>query len=353
MDFAGLPPREEMYEAVLRKDTAYEGVFFLGVRTTGIFCRPSCPARKPKFDNVEFFGRIADALHAGYRPCLRCRPLEYAGTPPRWLRGLLEELDREPERRWRDGDLRQRGLDPTRVRRWFQKNHGMTFHAYQRARRLGGALGRLRHGEAIMEAALDSGYDSLSGFSEALQKITGCSPDRSRSSLTLQVTRLGTPLGPMIVATSDEKLVLLEFVDRRSIETQLRQACNRLDAVMVPGENRLARAVADQLKDYFDGQLRVFDLPLALAGTPFQEEVWRQLLTIPYGTTRSYLEQAREIGRPQAVRAVARANGDNRIAIIVPCHRVVGSDGKLTGYGGGLWRKKRLLELERGQLGLV
>lgn len=341
-----LPSRAEMYSALERRDDAYEGIFVLGVRTTGIFCRPNCPARKPRPENVDYFPGAKAALDAGYRPCLRCRPLEPAGEAPQWLRPLLADLEAEPDRRWRDADLRARSLDPTRVRRWFQRYHGITFQAYQRARRLGRALGHLREGESIVTTALESGFESLSGFSEALQKLTGLPPDRSRDRHRLLTTRWTTPLGPVIAAADEEGLALLEFVDRRSIETQLRTVCKRLDAVLVPGTNDLLKETQRQLEAYFARERQDFDLPLHLRGTEFQETAWRALIAIPYGETRSYAEQARAIGRPTATRAVARANGDNRLGIVIPCHRVVGSDGRLTGYGGGLWRKQRLLEIE-------
>lgn len=348
-----LPPEAEMWRAFEDRDPEYDGVFFTAVRTTGIFCRTTCPARKPLRKNVEFHATAADALFAGYRPCKRCRPLEPRGRTPEWLRGLLAALDEAPGRRLRDRDLRDHGLDPARVRRWFKRHHGMTFHAYQRARRLGRALGQLSLGDDIVTTAYRNGYESLSGFSDALQRLAGESPDRARHATTVHVTRVPTPLGPMLAGATDEALCLLEFADRRMLETQLERIGRRLDAVLVPGETDLTGQAADELERYFAGELLEFTVPLATPGTPFQQEVWAQLRTIPYGQTRSYGEQARQIGRPAAVRAVAQANGDNRIAIIIPCHRVIGTDGKLTGYGGGLWRKERLLELERGQVALA
>ncbi|HUG39421.1 MAG TPA: trifunctional transcriptional activator/DNA repair protein Ada/methylated-DNA--[protein]-cysteine S-methyltransferase [Longimicrobiales bacterium] len=349
-----LPSGSEMWRAFTARDGAYDGVFFTGVRSTGIFCRPTCPARKPLRENVEFFGTAADALFAGYRPCKRCRPLEPRGEAPAWLSGVLERIEREPARRVRDGDLRDAGLDPARVRRWFKAHHGMTFQAYQRARRLGRALGQLSLGDDIVQTAYRNGFESLSGFNDAIRRLAGESPGRVRETTVVHLTRIPTPLGPMLAGATDDALCLLEFAERRMLETQLRRVRRQLGAVLVPGETEITRRTAEELERYFAGTLRDFDLPLATAGTAFQEDVWAELRTIPYGETRSYGEQARRIGRAGAVRAVARANGDNRIAIIIPCHRVIGADGKLTGYGGGLWRKKRLLELERGeaQLGL-
>lgn len=341
-----------MWRAFTGRDAGYDGVFFTGVRTTGIFCRPTCPARKPRRENVAFFATAADALFAGFRPCRRCRPLESRGRPPEWLRPLLDDLERQPGRRVTDADLRDRGLDPVRVRRWFRSHHGMTFHAYQRARRLGVALGRLSLGDDITTTAYRTGFESLSGFNDAVQRLTGDAPGGARHTTVLHLTRLPTPLGPMLAGATDEALCLLEFADRRGFEAQLRRIRTRLGAAVVPGETAVTRQLGDELEAYFQGDLRRFTVPLALHGTPFQETVWEELRGIPYGETRSYGEQARRIGRPNAVRAVARANGDNRIAVLVPCHRVIGADGTLTGYGGGLWRKKRLLDLERGTLSL-
>jgi len=238
-------------------------------------------------------------------------------------------------------------LDPARVRRWFKANHGMTFHAYQRARRLGLALGRLSVGDEIMETAFSNGYESVSGFNEAVRRIAGESPGRARNASLVHLTRIPTPLGPMVAGATDSALCLLEFGDRRMLETQLKRIRKALRAVIVPGETEVTRRTAEELSAYFAGDLRTFSVPLQTTGTPFQEAVWTGLRTIPYGRTRSYGEQARLLGRPNAVRAVANANGSNRIAIIIPCHRVIGSDGSLTGYGGGLWRKQRLLELEQ------
>lgn len=349
MDTHTLPPRTEMLRAFARKDPTYEGVFLTAVRTTGIFCRPTCPARRPRPDHVEFFATCAEALLAGYRPCRRCRPMEPVGEAPRWLAGLLREVERDPTRRWRDPDLRKLGLDPVRVRRWFKTHHGMTFHAYSRARRLGSALGRIREGDAVTPAALDAGYDSLSGFNEAFRKLAGTSPTAAASEgECIHVTRIPTPLGPMVAAATDEALCLLEFADRRMLPTQLGRLTRYVPGVPTPGDNDVLRGVAAQLGEYFEGSRRSFDVPLHVPGTAFQERVWRELRTIPPGETVSYGELARRIGRPRAVRAVGKANGDNRVAILVPCHRVVGADGALTGYGGGLWRKRRLLEIEQG-----
>jgi AraC family transcriptional regulator of adaptative response/methylated-DNA-[protein]-cysteine methyltransferase len=350
MEQATLPPAQEMWDAFNERDPAYDGIFVTAVATTGIFCRPTCAAKKPARDNVEFFAGAREALTAGYRPCKRCRPMEN-GAAPAWIAGLLEAVEADPSRRWKDRDLRERGLEPERVRRWFQRHHGMTFHAYHRARRLGSAIGRLKDGATPAGAAYASGYESLSGFHEAFRRETGTTPGKGVEADPLLLHRLTTPLGPMIAGASDDALFLLEFADRRMLETEIAEVRDRTGRVAVPGVNAVIRAIGEELEAYFAGALREFTVPLDTPGTEFQRAVWDELKRIPYGETWSYGEQARRLGQPpEAVRAVARANGENRIAIVIPCHRVIGADGKLTGYGGGLWRKRRLLDLERAAL---
>ena len=341
-----LPPTPEMFRALEERDSSYEGVFYLGVRTTGIFCRPTCPAKKPLRKNVEFFSSTRATLLAGYRPCRRCTPMQPDGAAPAWIAALIAEVERDPSRRWRDQDVRNAGLDPARVRRWFKRNHGMTFHAYQRARRLGLALGQLRHGDDIMDAAFDQGYESLSGFRDAFGQLFDEPPGKSRDATLVVVTRMLTPLGPLVAGATDEGLCLLEFADRPMLETQIKRLRKYLDCAIIPGSNQHLENIDRELRRYFKGELRNFETPLVAPGTDFQQQVWGALRDIPYGATCSYEDIAKAIGNPKAVRAVGRANGDNRLPIIIPCHRVVRADGTLGGYGGELWRKQFLLELE-------
>ncbi len=341
-----LPNTETMYTALLQKDPSYEGIFFVAVKTTGIFCRPTCTARKPKPENVEYYPSTRAALLHGYRPCKICHPMRSKGEFPEWLKPLMDEIETRPNTKLKDKDLRTRGLDPNRVRRWFKKHHGMTFQAYQRTLRVSEAFGRIKNGDTVTEAAYASGYDSLSGFSDSFKKNTGLTPQQSARGTIILTRRILTPLGPMLAGATDEGLCLLEFADRRMVETQMQRLKKRLQAEFLPGEHSHLEETARQIEAYFAGERRAFTVPLHLPGTPFQQQVWAALQMIPYGKTRSYKEQAEIINNPQAVRAVARANGDNRIAIIIPCHRVIGADGSLTGYGGGLWRKRYLLDLE-------
>ncbi|MFC2095455.1 bifunctional transcriptional activator/DNA repair enzyme AdaA [Candidatus Bipolaricaulota bacterium] len=342
-----LPDSETLYTALVEKDSQFEGIFIAGVKTTGIFCRPTCKARKPKRENVEFFATPNEALQFGYRPCKLCNPLGLPAQSPDWLPSLLDEICSHPEVRITDSDLRERGLEPTAVRRWFQKHHEMTFQAYQRLMHLSHAFGRIREGDGVASAAFGSGFESLSAFSDSFKKAVGFTPSRSRTSSIAAVTRIQSPLGPLLAVANDDGLCLLEFVDRRMLETQLERVRKQLDVALLPGANPGFGTVRTQLAEYFAGKRKEFDLPLVITGTDFQLQVWNALRTIPYGETRSYREQAESINRPTAVRAVARANGDNRFAIIIPCHRVIGTDGSLTGYGGGIRRKQYLLDLEK------
>ena len=350
---AQLPSRRMLLQAFASRDATYDGVFVTAVRTTGIFCRPTCPARRPRPENIEFYATAREATAAGYRPCKRCHPLMLVGQTPPWVAPLVDAVEREPTARWRDADLRRLGLSPSRVARWFKQHHGMTFHAYSRLRRLGDALTHIKKGRNVTTTAVDVGYESLSAFNEAFLKFAGASPTAARGRTVVHVARVESPVGQLVLGATDDALVLLEFVDRRRLPAQVARVGKALKCVFAPGETPILQRAQQQLSEYFAGQRRSFDVPLGLHGTPFQTQVWRVLLSIPSGETRSYKDVAVAIGRPDAVRAVARANGDNRLAIVIPCHRVIGADGKLVGYGGGLWRKQRLLELESGVQALL
>jgi AraC family transcriptional regulator of adaptative response/methylated-DNA-[protein]-cysteine methyltransferase len=342
-----------MYDALLRRDPSYDGIFIVGVKTTGIFCRPTCFARKPQPQNVEYFPSSREALLAGYRPCKRCHPMDNGGTAPAWVKSLLERVDRAPTARVTDADLRTMSIDPIRARRWFKEHYGMTFHAYHRARRMGLALTEVRRGKDLTQVGYRHGFESPSGFRYAFNRVFGRPPGRSRAMPCLHGRWLDTPLGSMLALANDEGLYLLEFVDRRALETQIATLRRQLGCAIVPGAARPLDVIADELARYFQGTLTAFTVPLVLPGTPFQLEVWRRLRRIPHGEVLSYGELARDIGRPGAQRAVGRANGDNRIAVVIPCHRVVRTGGALCGYGGGLWRKKWLLDHERSTAGRV
>ena len=336
----------EFYTALLEKNSGYEGVFFAGIKTTGIFCRPTCTARKPKPENCEFFSTAQDALLAGYRPCKRCHPLSLPNGESDLIRTLVEAVESAPEKRWKDADFRALGVDSSTVRRQFKKRYGMTFVAYARARRMGLALQHIRKGHHVIDAQLETGYESASGFRDAFSKILGAPPSQG-DLMVLKAEWIDTLLGPMVAMADDDGLYLLEFTDRRGLEREVERLRKRLKAAIVPGRTDVIDSIETELRAYFEGTLQAFETPLTLSGTDFQKSVWQVLRGIPYGKTRSYGEQADILGNPKAVRAVARANGMNQIAIVIPCHRVIGADGSLTGYAGGLARKEWLLAHEQ------
>jgi AraC family transcriptional regulator of adaptative response/methylated-DNA-[protein]-cysteine methyltransferase len=342
-----MPSIREMQVAYLRKDRSYDGIFFLAVKTTGIFCRPSCPARRPLPENVVYFSNIREAVFAGFRACKRCRPLDTNGRPPDWVSRALA-LVQSAEARIRDSELKRSGIDPHRVRRYFQKQYGMTFQAYCRSQRLGKSLNQLRTGAALDDVALGNGFESHSGFRDAFMRTFGRAPGASRGLDRIVVSWQESPMGPLVTAATDQGICLLEFTDRRMLEAQFETLRKLFSCAIVPGENEHITQLREELAAYFKGALRQFSVPLVYPGSQFQIRVWNELLQIPYGETCSYEELANRIGSPSGQRAVGHANGLNRIAIVIPCHRVVNKDGKLGGYGGGLWRKQHLLDLEKG-----
>jgi len=342
-----LPPSETMYRALVNRDPSFEGIFFVGVRTTGIFCRPTCTAKKPARENVDFFATPNQALHDGYRPCLRCHPMNPDKQLPELIERLRVEVERAPGGRLTDKELAAMAIDPSTARRQFKRHYGMTFQAYYRARRLGLALSEVRRGGRVDEAKNGSGFGSASGFREAFTRVFGDSPTSAKTRPCLFAERIETPLGGMIAVADDEGLRLLEFTDRRATERELSTLRKRLRRNVVPGEHPHLDAARSQLADYFSGKNLKFDIPLAPVGSDFQLRAWEILRSIPVGETRSYSWMAKQLGDENARRAVGRANGTNMICIVIPCHRVIRADGTLCGYGGGLWRKKWLLDHEK------
>jgi AraC family transcriptional regulator, regulatory protein of adaptative response / methylated-DNA-[protein]-cysteine methyltransferase len=344
---ARLPSHDVLYGHILRRDPELDGVVYVGVKTTGVFCRPVCPARTPLARNVAFFASPDEALDAGFRPCKRCRPLDDPNAPAAVLQRLLRLVEADPSRRWSEEDLRGLGIDPATARRHFQRRFDMTFSQYARARRLGHAFKTIRQGEQVIEAQLDAGFESGSGFRDAFARQFGAAPVRSRTARAFVLDWIDTPLGPLLAIAEDSELHMLEFVGRKALKSHVDRYRAAFNAAVLPGDAPALRSIRGELADYFAGRRLSFETPIASAGTPFQTEVWAALRAIPPGETRSYAEVAASIGRPGAVRAVANANRLNRCGLIIPCHRVIGADGGLTGYAGGLWRKEWLLDHER------
>jgi AraC family transcriptional regulator of adaptative response/methylated-DNA-[protein]-cysteine methyltransferase len=340
------PSPDELYDALVRRDEAFDGRAFVGVTSTGIFCRLTCPARKPKRENCQFFETVAQCVEAGYRACKRCHPMQAAAKREPVIRDLMARLDADTRRRWTEGDIIRLGHDPSTVRRAFKRHYGMTFLEIARLYRLRDGFEALAGGERVIDAQLSAGFESGSGFRQAFARLAGKAPFAFTGQEVLKAHWLDTPLGPMIAVADDAHLHLLEFADRKALPGELKKLERAAGGIGI-GETRITTQITAELEAFFDGRCAQFDTPLKLHGSAFTREIWRELIRIPAGATRSYLQLAEAIGNPNATRAVARANGANQIAIVIPCHRVIGADGSLTGYGGGLWRKQKLIELEQ------
>lgn len=341
------PTDDVYYDALLHRDAAYDGFAYVCVSSTRIFCRFTCPARKPKRENCIFRETVAECLEAGFRPCKRCRPmLKAKGNEPTVTR-LLEALDREPQRRWRESDIEAMGLDRSTVRRAFKRQFGMSFLEIARQRRVGLAAESLITGSEVIEAQLDAGFESGSGFRAAIIQLFGEAPQSLRGKALFKADWIETPIGPMMAIACEHALHLLEFIDRPALPAEIRRLQKNNGCGIVIGRTPVIDQIKHELVRYFAGHDDGFETPIAGHGTPFERMAWEALRRIPVGTVRSYSEQAKAMGRTSAVRAVARANGANQIAIVIPCHRVLGMNGLLTGYGGGLWRKRWLLEHEK------
>lgn len=336
---------DQYYQALEEKDADYVGVFFVGVLTTSVFCIATCHARKPKKENVEFYTTFKSALEAGFRPCKLCKPTENAYQPPAEVERAIQLAKNHAKKKVTDHDLRENDISPSAVRRWFKQHYGMTFHAFARMYRINSAYEELQGGNTATQTAFGAGYESLSGFGYTFKKVTGHAPSKAQN--VILISRLTTPLGPMFVCATENGVCLLEFTNRKMLESEFQDLQKRRNATILIGENLHIKQAKAELAEYFASKRQTFDVALDLVGTDFQQSVWRVLLDIPCGETISYLDQAKALGKPSAVRAVAAANGYNKISIMIPCHRVIGSDGSLTGYGGGLERKKWLLDFEQ------
>lgn len=340
-----LPSRRTLLRAVANRDAAWDGLFIVAVRTTGIACRPTCPSRHAKVENLEFFERLEDATAAGYRPCLRCRPDQPEGAPEWWHRAVAL-ADSSADSRISDQDLQAAGIDPVRLRRYARRTYQQTFHAWLRTRHVADAQRRLHRGDSLDKVIIESRWQSHSGFRDAFARVAGRAPGHARQAEPIAVSVWQSPIGPLLTAAVDAGVCLLEFGNEQRITRQATSLHRWFGGPVVRDSHPHLTALRQQLEEYFDGRRSEFTVPLVIRGTPFELATWQELQRVPYGTTVSYADIARRIDNPGAVRAVGSANGRNRIAIVIPCHRVVNSNGALGGYGGGLWRKKRLLEIE-------
>ncbi len=330
------------WAAFERRDRRWDGRVIGAVKTTGIYCKPSCPARRPKREHVEFFADAEAARAAGYRSCLRCKPDE-VGRDREAVAEAVTLIERAEEPPRLDQLAAAVGYAPHHFQRLFSREMGVSPAAYARGLRAGRAQRNLNKDKSVTEAIYDSGYAAPSRFYADAKDRLGMTPSAWRDGgrgETIRYAMLDTPLGRMLVAATAKGICRLTFDE--DVATLRRRFPN---AAIAPADTAMAALISGVLQA-IEAPAAAPDLPIDVAGTAFQEKVWRELRRIPPGETRSYADIAAAIGDPRATRAVGTANGSNPVAVLVPCHRVIRSDGTLGGYAGGLDCKRNLLAAE-------
>jgi len=346
---------QSRWQSVLARDANHDGKFVFAVASTGIYCRPSCPARRPRRENVTFFGAPEAAEKAGYRACLRCRPQANGANPQAEIvkaicRYIEQHLD-EPITLARLGSAFHQS--PFHLQRTFKAALGITPHAYAESCRMQQLKRNLQAGHSVTRAMYDAGYSSSSRLYERTASHLGMTPDKYRRGAIAAVIRYtcaDSPLGRMLIAATDKGICAIQFAHsddelEHGLKHEFPFAIRRRDdRALLPWKQELLRQMQGTGKN---GKTLHAALPLDIQATAFQRRVWTYLQSIPFGETRSYTQVAQAIGQPTATRAVARACATNRIAVAIPCHRVVRENGDLAGYRWGISRKKALLEMER------
>jgi AraC family transcriptional regulator of adaptative response/methylated-DNA-[protein]-cysteine methyltransferase len=330
------------WAAFMRRDRSWDGRVIGAVKTTGIYCKPSCPAKRPKREHVEFFASGAEARAAGFRACLRCKPDEVGRDRDAVAKAvrLIEQSEEPPSLTEIAYAV---GYAPHHFQRIFKRDLGVSPAEYARGLRNRRAQEALKANGRVTDAVYDAGYSGPSGFYSDAKERLGMTPSAWRDGgrgETIRWTHFDSPLGEMLIAATSKGICRLTFDDN---EGSLRRLFP--NATIVQDDGGLRQLVEGALAA-IERPLAMPDLPIDVAGTAFQEAVWRELRKIPAGETRSYADIAAAIGHPKAVRAVGSANGDNHVCVLIPCHRVIRSDGSLGGYGGGIERKKQLLAAE-------
>ena len=330
------------WAAFMRRDRGWDGRIIGAVKTTGIYCKPSCPARRPKREHVEFFATGEEARTAGYRACLRCKPDE-VGRDREAVAQAIKLIERAEEAPSLAELADAVGYAPHHFQRLFKRDLGVSPAEYARGLRNRRSEAALKANGRVTDAVYDAGYSEPSSFYSDAKERLGMTPSAWRDGgrgETIRWTHFDSPLGQMLIAATSKGICRLTFDDSEASLTRLFPK-----ATIVEDAGGLSELVEGALAA-IDSPLAARDLPIDVAGTAFQESVWRELRKIPAGETRSYAEIAAAIGQPKAVRAVGTANGDNHVAVLIPCHRVIRSDGTLGGYGGGIDRKRKLLAAE-------
>ncbi|SIO09676.1 DNA-O6-methylguanine--protein-cysteine S-methyltransferase /Transcriptional regulator Ada [Parasphingorhabdus marina DSM 22363] len=330
------------WKAMSARDRTFDGRFVTGVFSTGIYCRPSCAARHPRRENVRFFVTAEEAEAAGLRACLRCRPKEVARDEAA-VKSVIDAI-RMAEKAPTLTELGQvTGYSPSHLQRIFKRDTGLSPAAYARALRRERVWDGLREDATVTEALYDAGYGSASRFYDETKERLGMQASAWKNGgagVTIRWAVVPTSLGDMLLAATEKGVCCLSFNED---ETDLRHRFPKAD--LQSGDAAFA-ALAQQVVQSVEHPGKAANIPLDVRGTAFQEAVWRELQNIPAGETRSYAEIAAAIGKPKAVRAVGSANGANNVAVLIPCHRVIRSDGSMGGYAYGLEIKEKLLEKE-------
>jgi len=339
---------EEMWRAVEARDSSADGKFVIAVRTTGIYCRPSCPSRHPKRENVEFFLTSETAESAGYRPCKRCKPQEADAPQVTWVKKACDYIRRHPEEKITLNTLAsEAGVSAYHLQRMFKRVIGISPRQYQETCRIERLKGQLREGKSVTKAVYGAGYGSPSWIYKDSRAKLGMTPGAYRrrgEGMKIRYRIIDSPLGKLIVARTRNGVCYLGlWDDEMTLEASLRSEYPKAELTRETGR---PDPWTREILDYLDGRVIQLGIPVDVDGTEFQRRVWAELQSIPRGQTRTYGEVARSMGHPEAVRAVGRACATNPVSLLIPCHRVVGKAGDLHGYHWGLGRKKALLEVE-------
>ena len=345
------PSRARAVRAVFERDADYNGVFVYAVKTTGVYCLPACPSRRPKPENIEVFTTGVAARGAGYRACRRCRPDEYARTSriESAVWSVMDYIEENLEEQLTLDELAgEVGLSPFYLQRGFKEILGLTPKQYVEKKRMQVLKSRLRAGDDVLDATLEAGFTSLREPYEKAKRHLGMTPGQYRKGgkdLEIIYTIVSSALGRILIAATGSGVCALYLADedellQRELRAEFPRASLRRD-------DQALRERATEVREYAAGKRKDVELTLDIIGTDFQREVWAALRKIPYGQTRSYRELAAMIGKPSATRAVASACARNKVSLIIPCHRVVRSDGSISGYRWDPDRKRRILALEQ------
>ena len=344
----------QCWEAVHNRDRNFDGLFFFGVVTTGVYCRPSCPARRPLIENVRFYPTSSAAERDGLRPCLRCHPLAAGDAALSRIHELCRYIETHADKALSLEQLAERaGLSRFHLQRTFKAAVGLSPKKYLEACRLQSLKTALKESKDVAGAVYDAGFGSASRVYERSDAQLGMTPNRYRQGgrgMSITHVTVESPLGPMMIGATDRGICFVQFgANEAALVEQLREEYPdaELEAMGKPASREFQEWM-EALSKYLAGEQPALNLPLDVRATAFQMRVWNYLQSIPYGEVRSYSEVAAAVGEPSAARAVARACASNRVALVIPCHRVIRGSGALGGYRWGLGRQRELLKRERG-----